>query len=92
MISGNGNLAEARAVRSAIADGNPPEGWPTVTSLGAENEGKPVPKCSIIDCPEPGIFRVAFVALTIEFCGTNMFACEEHLDHFALSGADWVRK
>lgn len=85
------DLVEARAIRAAIADGTPPEGWPLITALGSDKVGEPVPKCSLIPCTEPGIFRVSCIALASEFTGMTSNACPEHLDHFALSSAEWVR-
>lgn len=84
-------LGRAREVRRLLAAGTPPEGWPVVNALGHPRRGEPVEKCSLVNCPEPGIYAVRFVRLDVEFNGATTAACQLHLDHFAASGADWVR-
>lgn len=85
-------LVEARRVRARLAADDPPIGWPTTKAIGENRIGKPVPKCTMIDCAEPGIYSVKLVALTVDFCSMSTFACHAHLDWVVNGAADWVRQ
>lgn len=86
------DLAAARSIRARLASGDPPEGWPRITSLlvPEERRGQPVPKCGIIACDQPGILEVSHRALTILYGAANAPACPEHYHHLSEGGASIV--
>lgn len=86
-------LARARAVRRRLADGDPPEGWPTiehgVECLG-DRAGEPVPKCWMVLCDQPGVVRLHSSALTGGHRAFNVHSCTGHVEHLARSAGEWV--
>lgn len=86
------SLEAARAVRALLAAETPPEGWPIVVTAGDPYLGAPVPKCSGLECPEPGIYHVQSTALAREFVTFSAYACPAHLPHFGRAAITWMEK
>jgi hypothetical protein len=85
------NLPQVQSLLDRLKRGDFPDDWPKIphgSTYGSP--GDRLPKCSLLDCANPAVIRIGADSLTTP-ASWHSWSCAEHVEHLALSAAEWVR-